>query len=123
MKFDKAPDWPCEDIGQGDGIDPRYESEPRKRVLNRKALQLCAQVMDTLNLTLAGYGDDCLRNLDVESVVPAPGSADLLVSVRTAGDEQETWASLQRASGKLRHDIASAIHRKKAPQLRFRVRS
>ena len=49
---------------------------------NRKALQLCAQVAQTLGVVLAGEcGEDLLRELFVTSVVPAPDSSRLLVMI------------------------------------------
>src|SRR5271170_3715087 len=52
------------------------------RVENRKALQLCSQVAETLALVLTGEsGDDLLRDLLVESVVPYPTASRLLVTL------------------------------------------
>jgi ribosome-binding factor A len=63
--------------------------------------------------------------LQVLSVEPSVGSARLLVTVgldpaSPAGSEQAI-VCLERASGKLRCEVASAIHRKKAPELAFCV--
>jgi ribosome-binding factor A len=116
----------CSGIGPDDGVDPRYDRpvDPRK-VPNRKALQLCGQVADTLALVLGECGDDVLRDLRVVSVAPAPTSARLLVTVaRAAGAEEEVdqlAARLEQARGKLRSEIAAAVHRRKAPDLTFRV--
>lgn len=122
MKFDKSPkDALCEQWGPGDGQDPRWDGAGRKQVINRKALQLCAQVADTLNVMLPGCADACLRNAYVESVVPAPDSQHLLVTVVTA-EQSGTGEALQRACGRMRNEIAEAIHRKKVPQLRFNCR-
>jgi ribosome-binding factor A len=116
----------CESAGPEDGLDPRYDrpAEPRK-VPNRKALQLCGQVADALALVLGECGDDVLRDLRVVSVKPAPTSVRLLVSVaRAAGaaeDAAQIVGRLERARGKLRSEIAAAVHRRKAPDLMFRV--
>ncbi len=119
-KFDKAP--PCDQLGPGDGVDPRLEARQRKPVINRKALQLCAQVRDALNLALAGCADDALRDALVDAVLPAPDSAHLLVHI-VAADRAATQASLQRAADMLRSEVATAINRRKAPELRFEVLS
>ena len=122
MKFHKSPkEALCEQWGPGDGQDPRWDGAGRKQVINRKALQLCAQVADTLNLMLPGCADDCLRDAYVESVVPAPDSQHMLVTVVTT-DQLATTLALERAYGRMRNDIAEAIHRKKVPQLRFNCR-
>lgn len=117
----------CDAPGPEDGVDPRVVSRhgPRK-VKNRKALQLCGQVERTLAWVLQGEcGDDLLRDLLVASVVPAPDSTRLLVTVypgpaagTAPGDFLER---LHRAYGKLRGEVAAAIHRKKVPELIFRV--
>jgi ribosome-binding factor A len=116
----------CSGIGPYDGLDPRYDrpNEPRK-VPNRKALQLCGQVADTLALIFGECGDDVLRDLRVVSVTPAPTSVRLLVTVaRAAGVTEEVGqiaGRLERARGKLRGEIAAAVHRRKVPDLTFRV--
>jgi ribosome-binding factor A len=118
----------AQELGPGDGLDPRYDTrgEPGK-VANRKALQLCGQVAQTLQAVLSGeVGDDLLRELQVESVVPAPSSARLLVtlSLTTPGAAPpvaEVMARLQKAQGLLRSQVAAAIHRRRTPDLTFRL--
>jgi ribosome-binding factor A len=95
---------------------------------HRKALQLCAQVMRTLNTVLVGESDAVLRDLLVVEVVPAPDTKRLLVSVVLTPsaaelDPVEVLASLHHAQGHLRTEVAAEITRKKAPELSFRVLS
>lgn len=114
----------CAEPGAGDGRDPRYDRRDGSgRVPNRKALQLCAQVARTLAGVLAECGDDVLRELAVESVVPAPNAARLLVTLAPpAGvDPERVLTSLHAAHGKLRAEVAAAVHRRRAPDLLFRV--
>lgn len=60
----------------------RFPVRSGKDTLDRKTLQLCSQVADTLNYVLSGdCGDELLQNLQVASVVPAPNSSQLLVTV------------------------------------------
>jgi ribosome-binding factor A len=114
------------EIGQGDGLDPRFDrpDEPAK-VKNRKALQLCEQVAETLSFVFADSGDETLQNLLVQSVVPWPTSVRMLVTVMppTAGAiaEGEIAACLANARLRLRSEVATAIHRRKAPDLLFRI--
>ena len=116
----------CSGIGPDDGVDPRYDrpDEPRK-VPSRKALQLCGQVADTLALVLSECGDEVLRNLQVISVMPAPTSVRLLVTVARAAGATESARQiaehLERARGRLRIELAAAIHRRKTPDLTFQV--
>jgi hypothetical protein len=95
---------------------------------HRKTLQLCSQVADTLNYVLSGECDDeLLQNLQVMSVVPAPNSSQLLVTVYplattdTTCDATEIRRHLVKAIGRLRSEVAASITRKKAPRLLFQV--
>jgi ribosome-binding factor A len=69
--------------------------------------------------------DDILRNLCVVAVQPAPDEARLLVTVGPAlpgpCEATEVMAHLQQALGKLRSEVAATIHRKRVPELTFRV--
>jgi ribosome-binding factor A len=90
----------------------------------RKDLQLCRQVADTLQLALGDCGDDCLRDLHVVRVVPAPDASQLLVIVGSAPGEvppapTEVLAHLQARTPWLRGEVAHAITRKRAPSLLF----
>jgi ribosome-binding factor A len=112
--------------GPEDGVDPRtVRPESSRRVFNRKALQLCAQVAETLSLVLQGEcDDDVLRDVMVLSVVPAPDSTQLLVTLgpapgASACDPGQIMQHVQKAHGKLRSEVAAAIHRRKTPALLF----
>ena len=110
-----------------DGQDPRdfFKPEAQCRGRGRKTLQLCAQVADTLQQLLAEVADPLIQSLQVIEVRPAPDASQLLVLVAPlAGaliDTPETEAALNCASGWLRSEVAAAVHRKRAPRLRFRV--
>ena len=113
----------CSAVGPEDGTDPRdWKRAEEQGVKNRKAIQLCAQVADTLRLVLAGEcADDVLRELVVESVVPASNSSQLLVTVSGHVEPVRALEHLKRASGWLRSEVAAAIHRRRTPRLSFRV--
>ena len=92
-------------------------------------MQLCSQVADTLNLVLTGEcDDDVLRSLYVLSVTPAPDATQLMVVVGPAlPDEQfqpaDVMTRLSTRAGQLRHAVANAITRRKAPRLLFQFAS
>jgi ribosome-binding factor A len=118
----------CSDLGPGDGLDPRLDNkEAPPKVRNRKALQLCAQVAETLSFVLAGEcDDDLLRELRVESVVPAPTSARMLVTLSIAGlgteiSREKVTQRLESVRGQLRSEVATAISRRKVPDLLFNL--
>lgn len=117
----------CAEPGPDDGLDPRHLRQlPRRQVPNRKALQVCGQVARTLAGVLAGEcGDDLLRDLVVDVVVPAPNSARLLVTLRPAVvqpfDAALILARLEKARGLFRREVAAAIHRRRVPDLLFRL--
>lgn len=113
-------------------------SDPRRRKERHKDQQLCRQVSQTLSLALAGCGDALLRDLYIADVVPAPDAGRLLVSVypmtgliSTESDQPRDVMSaeqmsqilgrLEAAAPMLRREVASAITRKRAPELLFRV--
>jgi ribosome-binding factor A len=111
-------------VGPEDGSDPKdFFKKPAGKVPNRKALQLCSQIAETLSLVLWECCDDVLRELAVESVQPAPTSARLLVtlSAPVGKDEATVLCHVDRAGGLLRREVAAAINRRKTPELTFRV--
>ena len=118
----------CAEIGPDDGVDPRVFFRKRsEQKTNRKALQLCREVLRTLSNVLSWeQGDALLRSLQVDAVVAAPDSSRLLVTVsqpagcHEAGVEQ-ILERLQRVRGKLRAEIAAAVNRRRVPDLTFRV--
>ena len=101
---------------------PRHKRRPGK-----PQIELCKQVERALALALAGeFADPVICDLQVMAVKPAPNSARLLVTVSPSPsavllDTNAVTAHLARASGKLRCEIAAAIHRKKTPELAFCV--
>jgi len=113
-------------------------SDPHRQKARHKDQQLCRQVAQTLSLALAGCGDPLLRDLYVADVVPAPDAGRLLVSVYPmtalashepdgpnnvmAGEQMsQILGRLETAAPMLRREVASAITRKRAPELLFRV--
>ncbi len=120
----------CSEVGPEDGVDPRlfFRKTSDKR-LNRKALQLCSEVARALGHALAWeLGDELLSNLRVESVTPAPDSSRLLVTVSLAiapGIDlpDEVNVRLRQFTGRLRAEVATAIHRRRVPELSFCVQA
>jgi ribosome-binding factor A len=117
----------CGEPGPEDGLDPRESRRSLSRKPGgRKAHQLCSQVGEALNYAFAAVcDDDVLRDLLVVAIQPAPDESRLLVSVGSAlgtrCDPALVTDHLQRAQGKLRAEVATSIHRKKVPDLSFRV--
>ena len=79
---------------------------------------------DTLQLALGDCGDDVLRDLHVERVVPAPDASQLLVILGSAPGEvppipEAVMASLKAKQALLRAEVAQAITRKRTPGLLF----
>lgn len=119
----------CGRVEEGDGLDPRLEARSlRGRAESggsngRKVRQLCRQALEALELSMGG--DDVLSGLTVVSVVPAPDASRLLVTAAPRPgepfDPDAMVAALERASPRLRSEVASAITRRKAPSLAFRV--
>jgi ribosome-binding factor A len=117
----------CAELGPEDGVDPRemLRRAARKKG-GRKTQQLCRQVAEALHYGFAGVcHDDVLRELAVVAVQPAPDESRLLVTVGPAlpgpCEPAQVLTHLHQALGKLRTEVAAAIHRKKVPELTFRV--
>jgi len=113
--------------GAEDGIDPRDELRQAARTKGgRKTHQLCAQVAEAINYAFAAEcHDDLLREMGVVAVQPAPDESRLLVTVAPTlpgpCDPAEVLVRLDKAQVTLRTQVAAGIHRKKVPQLAFRV--
>jgi ribosome-binding factor A len=117
------------EVGEQDGRDPRYDRiAERRKVPNRKALQLCAQVAEILSSVLAGEcRDEALADVVVESVVPAPNAGRLLATIGlgrpdAAVDVELALAGLDRATPLFRRAIAEGTNRRFVPDLIFRMR-
>jgi ribosome-binding factor A len=129
----KGLDALCGEVHADDGIDPREgssRSEPqgrRSRKSNRKDLQLAKQVFRAIDAVLRGeLTDPVLQDLEVVSVQPAPDATHFLVILRpTKLDDRVSVSSvlerLERVHRFLRHQVAAAITRKRAPELSFQV--
>ncbi len=89
-----------------------------------KDLQLAAQVRDELYWALGSIaGDEKLALLEVISVEPWPDASRLLVTLRapTVQAVENAMLRVQEAAKAIRQEIATAIHRRKVPELVFRV--
>ena len=119
----------CGELGPGDGVDPRDEGRDRRSPdrANRKTLQLCHQVAETLGLVLAGEcSDQTLQSLRILAVRPAPDASQLAVMVCSDGlepgeDVSSILQRLERVAGRLRTEVAASISRKRVPRLLFYV--
>lgn len=94
-----------------------------RRNKDRKDAQLCAQVRETLSLTLAETPEPDLLELFVLDVVPGPDSSRLIVQVAAPAerDPDQVRARLDAIAGRLRAEVAAVVNRKKAPNLAFIV--
>jgi ribosome-binding factor A len=100
----------------------RSGSVSSRRQVERKTQQFCRQVQRALNVALADRGvGDGFDGLFVEEVSPAPDCGRLLVHVLVPGSLSvgDVMVALSRESPRLRSEVASAITRKRAPELCF----
>jgi ribosome-binding factor A len=110
---------------QGPGPDDLFRPSHDARA-DRKVQQVCKEVERTLSYALGACGDDVVRDLVVLFVEPAPDGSRLMVTVSPSSPSQTLSASeigerLDRVRGRLRQEIASALQRKRTPELAFRV--
>jgi ribosome-binding factor A len=113
----------------------RESDDPLQRALSRataphhdrKAMQLCRQIERELTLILSGeLNDDRIRDLMVISVIPYPNTNLLLVTLQSTQlctHQQLCDLDAVMAAHKptIRAEVAAAIHRRKTPDLCFRV--
>jgi ribosome-binding factor A len=92
------------------------------RQIERKTQQFCRQVQRALNFALADRSvGDGIDGLFVEEVSPAPACGRLLVHVIVPEglSVADVMLALGRETPRLRSEVASAITRKRAPELCF----
>jgi ribosome-binding factor A len=93
-----------------------------RRQTERKTQQFCRQVQRALNFALADrtIGEET-EGLFVEEVSPAPDCGRLLVHVIVPDglSVADVMIALGRETPRLRSEVASAITRKRAPELCF----
>jgi ribosome-binding factor A len=116
---------PCDVVGPDDLIDPKLLFRPSPhRAGDRAARRLCNQVRETLTYALAGScRDEVLQSLHVAAVEPAPDATRLAVTlaVPDAGQVDRARARLALVAALLRSEVAASIHRRRVPELVFRV--
>ena len=102
-----------------------YGNAPPSRSSNwqaeRKAHQFCRQVQRALNLAIEEHSGAGIAGLFVEEVSPAPDCGRLLIHVRIPDGRSiaDALSALRQAAPALRAEVASAITRKRAPELSF----
>lgn len=92
---------------------------------SKKELQICRQAFEAISLAFATLNDETWLDVEVVGVYPAPDASRLSISVRVprATDAERLLERLARIDGYLRSEVCSAIARKRAPTLAFRVMS
>jgi ribosome-binding factor A len=91
---------------------------------HHKDLQLCRQVFDALTYALAELDDPLIDELVLASVVPAPSSARVLVTLVPTRKDIDPDVALDRVhelADELREEVAAEVTRKRAPELVFRI--
>ncbi|MDX2088422.1 MAG: hypothetical protein SFX73_11265 [Kofleriaceae bacterium] len=102
--------------------DMKHEVRGGKR--HHKDLQLCRQVFDALTYALAELDDPLVDELVLVSVMPAPSSARVLVTLLPTRDDIDTDVALDHVREhveELREEVAAEVTRKRAPELVFRI--
>lgn len=101
-------------VGAGGGHEAHHDP---------KARRLCRQVREQLDLALAELGDPTLEGTQVHEVGYIGGTNTIRVDVTAprGADLAAIAARLEAARGRLRAEIAAAIHRKRTPMLCFAV--
>jgi ribosome-binding factor A len=116
---------PCDAVGPEDLIDPRllFRTSVRRHD-DRGARRLCSQVREALTYALAAAcRDEVLQSLYVAAVEPAPDATRLGVTL-VVSDPAHVATARERivcVAALLREEVARSIHRRRVPELVFRV--
>ena len=118
----------CGEFGAEDGTDPREFHQfqtKRQGKMSHKQLRLCRQIQQTLSFAISECPNEDLRGLLIESVLPGGGNSHLIVTFRADTEDveacEEFQLGLSAAEGWFRHEISTAISRRKVPRLSFTV--
>jgi ribosome-binding factor A len=101
---------------------PEHDRGARKR--GHKDHQVCRQVEDAVRWFLADVDDPVLAGLTVVQVVPAPSAARVLVTLVPCAGEVDAADAMERLAAvrdELREDVAAEVHRRRVPELGFRI--
>jgi ribosome-binding factor A len=100
----------------------KHEERGGKR--HHKDLQLCRQVFDALTYALAELDDPTIDELALASVVPAPSSSRVLITLVPTRVDIDLDVALDRVrelAAELREEVAAEVTRKRVPELVFRI--
>ena len=129
MSFDKRrrPKPPRMDEVCPGGDEERFFFDLESVRPDYRGRSLCRQAQEAVALALADVdGDERLDGAWVSSVDPAPGAERLLVSVvlptkARAAEAEAALAALVAMKPWLRAEVGRAVHRKRVPELAFRI--
>ncbi|MGA2507068.1 MAG: hypothetical protein ABSF80_06310 [Chitinispirillaceae bacterium] len=119
-----------DELGEGDGIDPRDEKKHRigsaKNKRGYAAYRLASQIRDVLNLEIPHSGNQILNSFIVGHVEPYGIGSNFVVQVystdhTTEYDPHEIKDALDNLKSRLRREVAKNVTRKKAPDFKFDV--
>jgi len=100
----------------------RKRRRSEKHIGNWRDHRLCGQVRRALQMGLADCGDPDLQSLIVLRVEPTGQTSNLCIHLLTPGNNTHGLeAKIVAVTGRLRHEVAQNIHRKKTPQLLFQL--
>ena len=113
----------CGEIHEDDGIDQReyLKAHSRGRNDNRKTLQLCSQVAQTLHMVLADCDDPLVQMMNVTMVTPNPDGSCLRVHIvcDKPRSHEQAMIAIEKQTARLRFEVSRSIHRKRVPNLVF----
>ncbi len=118
----------CAALRAGDGLDPRLEKKggASRKDFDRKTYQLASQIGRTIDYVLSGETeDDDLRRLQVQQVIPMQGGRFLVClsafDNQPIAGQDTLLRKLMAIKKQLRWEVAQSIHRRKTPELEFRI--
>jgi hypothetical protein len=119
-------------IREGDGLDPKIEQLHKRRLgtgrrkSDHGVLRLAGQIFDCLRLSTV-LSDIGLDDFDFVGVVPGGRNGQFIVEVACTNDTatfdpRAIEHTLVEHRTRLRVEVSHGVHRRKSPELTFRVR-
>jgi len=127
---DRSFDSVIDELGEGDGIDPREEKKQRSRSSSKKrdnsTVRLAGEIRNILDMEIPHCGHPLLASFLVATVEPYGVGTNFVVQVYSTDsslkyDPDEVKSALTEMKPKLRMEVVRTINRKKAPDFKFDV--
>ena len=116
----------CHDLHDDDGVDPRVYFSNRQRKKGHQTDRLAAELRRlTEHFLVCECEDEALGALVVGRVIASDDGTRLIVELVAPNDDRSRRLGIERRlellAGRLRHDLAADVHRRRVPHVVMRL--